>query len=71
MSHVFRAKQRGKACRLISRSPPAREAENARLLAESAELIARRYKVSPELARRIIEMAGSIDRAYAIAELMR
>lgn len=37
---------------------------------DAAELEAR-YGLPPEVARRIVEMASSIDQAHAIAELMR
>jgi hypothetical protein len=33
--------------------------------------LARRYSLPPDVARRIVEMARSVDQAHAIAELMR
>lgn len=41
-----------------------------RAVDDAAELEAR-YGLPPDVARRIIEMAVSIDQAHAIAELMR
>jgi hypothetical protein len=47
------------------------ELELAHCTADDAAQLAERYGLPLEIAERIIEMARSIDQAYAIAELMR
>jgi hypothetical protein len=48
-----------------------RDLELAHCAADEAARLAEHHHMSLELAQRIIEMARSIDQAYAIAELMR
>lgn len=38
---------------------------------EAADMLCHRYRLSPEVARRIVDMSRNVDQAYAIAELMR
>ena len=46
--------------------------EETRILKEeAADALCQRYRLSPEVARRIVEMSRNVDQAYAIAELMR
>ena len=48
-----------------------RELEMAHHAAEHAADIEERYGLPPDVARRIVEKARSIDQAHAIAELMK
>jgi hypothetical protein len=48
-----------------------RDLELAHCAADEAAQLAEHHHLSLELAQRIVDMARSIDQAYAIAELMR
>jgi hypothetical protein len=47
------------------------ELDNEWRVPDAAAQIEERYNLSPDVARRIAEMARNIDQAHAIAELMR
>jgi hypothetical protein len=48
-----------------------RDLEIAHRAAEHAAELEERYGLPPDVARRIVDMARSIDQAHAIAELMK
>lgn len=47
------------------------ELELEQCRADHAAELEQHYRLDPELADRIVEMASSLDQAHAIAELMR